>query len=1092
MPTEAEALAEIRSLGSKGAYAEAAQYAATLAPEIRSRPAVALQIARNFLRQGHPIHAEQALAAAVLDDATTGERLILAMEAASLRVYRTVAIRDALDRASAALAAAETASIDAADRAEAERVHIRILLTAATYREVPGDVAAAAQARLLHVAQELDRAGRIDEALAARFTHAERQDDVQGRIAALERFAVTAIDAGRPALAAEAHTLRADMLLGSGGASGEIRALLASAEELYARAGHRHGPIDVARVRARLAVDRELAGLDGLEACVDAYRRVGLHRGVMVTLMDLSPLAHVRGNTAAAAIYRREAMELAEAVGMELSRDTFRMGQIDLLMRSQRYGEAKELAEAALASDLPRWMHAGYELLLGSIYSFLDDVQSASVHGRRALELYDSVGDSDSASDGVQKLASDLSSRGTDAAFDEAESLLAQWTAYDDRRKNAAGSMAKREMRAQLDLLRYRNSAARRGDPALLDRADAALLEAEALAPQLSPREGAQRLGSLQQMRSQVLQTRGDEDGSIAALQAAIAHYDRGGFAMESANCHYLIGVFHLNRSLVDLLANFGVAEEQLRTALAYYDAAGMRGQAADTRYMFALLYRNTAPRVPPDLGAQMLDAALGHLRDAETDADAIRREFDAGGSAVGTQAVKYALAARTRRAGGLAMEILCRIRPDAAEAWRHAQRMKARALVDLLGMSAVPPVRIVAEIESHADAKQLLAHERELAGRVHQAPPDQRPEIREELRRTREQMAGDPRFAEYLELRTGDAVDEADVPRMFGDERCVCVDWVAAGDQLFLLTRRAGEAPQQTLLAAGLRAVQAFVQTNLRADAFRVNLHRTPEVLDELDPLVAPLRDLTSRGELLIFSPTGPLHALPLHALHVDGDALIARNPIVYTPSLTVLRHCLSRAIESVAGPSAALFGDPTGDRADAAELVAYLEERFATKALLGSVITRAAFCQEVAGRRLVHFQGHATHDPAEPLQSYLALSDGRFTARDVFALEGLRADLVTLAACESASMAIAAGDEPLGLIPAFLYAGAASVLATLWKVHQRSAAHLMRLFYDARSAGPSADKARILQASVLELRDSGFSTPYHWAPFVLHGAWR
>lgn len=125
--------------------------------------------------------------------------------------------------------------------------------------------------------------------------------------------------------------------------------------------------------------------------------------------------------------------------------------------------------------------------------------------------------------------------------------------------------------------------------------------------------------------------------------------------------------------------------------------------------------------------------------------------------------------------------------------------------------------------------------------------------------------------------------------------------------------------------------------------------------------------------------------------------------------------------------------------------------------------------------------------------MASYLALADTRLTAREVFALPNLQADLVALAACESAANVIATGDEPLGLIPAFLYAGTNSVLATLWKVQQKAAALTMQLFYDRLLDSQNVvHKAEALRQAMLTVRETpGFESPYYWAPFILNGDW-
>jgi hypothetical protein len=1097
--SEWEAVLAIRRSARTGAYAEAQRYADALSVEMRSHPAIALERARTFLRQGHPIHAEAALAAAALDRATAGECLILAMERASVRVYRYVAIREALATARSALETAAIALIDPADRAEAERVHARILLSAATYREVPRQEWETARDRLPTLAQLLEHAGKIDEALAARIMYAERLEEPDLRDAALAHVADDATEANLPSLAGEAHVLRAEYLLASSAASDEVQSRLGRAETLYRETGHRHGLIDVQRVRAKLAIERELAAPMLLEACLEAYRQVEYHRGTLTVLMDLSQLAHERGDTRQAADYQQQLIDLSGAVGMGLSLDSFRTAQIDLLMRNHNFGAAIELCEAAIATELPAMSRALYEQLLGTAYSFIDDVQAACDHGRNALRMFEGMGDTDSASDAVLKLTSDLSSLRQDDAWDEAEGLLGAWFVRDEARKDINAAVNKQEMIAQIKLERFFFSQTHHGELPLLDDAEAAIASAESLTSRLSKRDAVRRLGNLQQLRGQVYQARGDEEGVIRSWRAAISIYERAAFAMEAANCQYMLGVKYLNRSNEDLLPSFGESEEHLRAAMGYYDSSGMRGQAADTRFMFARLYANASLRVPPDLKTQLLDAALAHLLTGETDYDAVRREFHAGRSVVEVQRGKRALIEKSRRLYDLSMEILCVLRPDPTEAWNRAQRAKARGLTDVLGMSSVPPARVIASIREHQESVGLVTEERELTKRMNQAPPEDRAALGAELQGLWARMAGDPRLREYLELRSGAAIDGADLVSMLTvgpatEHACVCVDWIAAGNRLFLLSVRPGHPPQLTPLTLPLSVVQAFVKDEFAPDVFRLTLRDTPEILRQLDPLVAPLRDLCAPEELLILSPTGPLHALPLHALEVDGDPLIVRNPVVYVPSLSVLRHCLSRRRERTPAPTVALFGDPSGDRPEAARLVAHLGERFGVTPFLQANVTRTAFCDAIAGRDLVHFQGHAKHDLREPLNSYLSLAeDEHLTARDIFGVADFRAELVTLAACESASSFIAAGDEPMGLIPAFLYAGAGSVLATLWKVEQTSAARTMQLFYDTVAETRTTDKARILRRAILAVRETpGFDTPYHWAPFVLHGDWQ
>ncbi len=1099
MISVSEVLKVMRAQVRQGAYREAANYADTFPPEVKNRPLVALERSRAFLRQGHPINAEVALAAANLDLATPGEQLILAIEAAALRVYRYVAISEAIEAAEAAFTEVENTSIDPADRAEAERIHVRIILIAATYYEISPEEGNRGRDRLPTLAQQLERAGRIDEALAARFTYAERLETLTARSEALAKLADEVVKMNRPNLAGEAYSVRAEQLLAVGAPSDEIRAALDTAAALYAETNHVHGSIDVQRIRASLAIERELASPDALEACLEAYQRVDFHRGTLNVLMDLSQLAHDRGDTVTAYAYRRQTIALSENVGMGLARDGFLTAQVDLSMRIHDFGTAIELCQAAIATDPPAMSKAGYEQLMASAYSFINDLDAACTHGRKAIEMFEAIGAIDSASDAIMKLGTDLSSYRREETWNEAEAIMNTWSVKDEKREDFAAMVNKREMIAQIKIERFLYSPMHRGELTLLDEAEQVIEAAEELAHHLPEREAVRRLGNLHQLRGQIYQGREDEERVIQTLRDALAIYQRAGLGMEIASCHYILGVIYLKRANQELMPNFGESENNLGEALTYYDSARNRGLAADTHFMFARLYTNTSILVSQNLSTQMLDAALGHLLNGETDYDAIRREFNAGSSVLDIQRGKRALIHKSQHVYELALEILCLFRPDPTEAWNWAQRAKARALSDVLGMGSVPPARVMSELAKHPNTFSLVLQERELTTRISKVPPENRIPLRQELNTLWERMVQDPQLSEYLELRMGTALDAADLEAMVTEDAeagrpCVCIDWIAVNDRLFLLSLRPGQHPQVTPLPLQLSTVRAFVSNNLAPETFRLTLRDTPELLRELDPLIAPISGLSHPEELLILSPTGPLHALPLHALEIDANPLLERNPSVYCPSLSVLRHCLARRRKGKEMPTAALFGDPNGDRSEAAKLMAHLEQLFETEPLIKEKVTRRAFTEAISGRDFVHFQGHAVHRPNDPLDSYLVFANGNLTAREVFGLPDLRAELVTLAACESAANVIATGDEPLGLIPAFLYAGANSVLATLWKVHQTSAAQTMQIFYDSLTdLDKTIDKAQALRRAMLAVRDtSGFDSPYHWAPFVLHGDWQ
>jgi len=101
-------------------------------------------------------------------------------------------------------------------------------------------------------------------------------------------------------------------------------------------------------------------------------------------------------------------------------------------------------------------------------------------------------------------------------------------------------------------------------------------------------------------------------------------------------------------------------------------------------------------------------------------------------------------------------------------------------------------------------------------------------------------------------------------------------------------------------------------------------------------------------------------------------------------------------------------------------------------------------------------------------------------------------------LSACETGLGGVFPGEGLVGLTRAFLYAGARTVAASLWKVADDPTAELMTRFYGNLRAGQTKDQAlRNAQVALIRLaRPAGsrvdFSSPAHWAAFTLTGDWK
>jgi CHAT domain-containing protein len=175
-----------------------------------------------------------------------------------------------------------------------------------------------------------------------------------------------------------------------------------------------------------------------------------------------------------------------------------------------------------------------------------------------------------------------------------------------------------------------------------------------------------------------------------------------------------------------------------------------------------------------------------------------------------------------------------------------------------------------------------------------------------------------------------------------------------------------------------------------------------------------------------------------------------------------------------------------------------------------------KATLYSRAANCRLLHFSCHGEFDPQVPLASALHLAPGEaLTALDVLEHLHLCCDLVTLSACESGLSRVRRGDELIGLIRAFMHAGAPALVSTLWRVDERSTLILMERFYREIQAGMSLAQAlkraqlhlknltrqealavlthlpnsRVGTSLAEEDKQRIFADPYYWAPFVLVG---
>lgn len=265
------------------------------------------------------------------------------------------------------------------------------------------------------------------------------------------------------------------------------------------------------------------------------------------------------------------------------------------------------------------------------------------------------------------------------------------------------------------------------------------------------------------------------------------------------------------------------------------------------------------------------------------------------------------------------------------------------------------------------------------------------------------------------------------------------------------------------------------------------------PEGLKQLHGwLIAPIRQYIKTAQVIIV-PHGLLHYVPFAAL-TDGHGYFGDEcAITYLPSASILpalRRRIQRAGQRVLTIAQSLAPGLSALRY-ADEEAGSVARLYGAHPLLTGRATRAEFLKRAGAYNVLHIAAHAELNATSPLFSRILLSpdnddSGAIEVREIYGMDLTRTDLVALSACETQLGRQSKGDDIVGLNRAFIYAGASSVIASLWTVDDESTSLLMKALYGHLKHGMS--KAAALQAAQAATRKK-YPHPYYWAAFVLTG---
>lgn len=590
-------------------------------------------------------------------------------------------------------------------------------------------------------------------------------------------------------------------------------------------------------------------------------------------------------------------------------------------------------------------------------------------------------------------------------------------------------------------------------------------------------------------------------------------------------------------RSLGTALAKLGDRRrglEQLAAALAISEDLGEPIGQLWTLYRLAEVESATNP--------------TGALRNLEK-AIAIGQDLRRG---LASDSLRTEFAEGARRLYGLYVELLIE-QGDPVAAFAASEEGRARALLDFLAEAQIdltadagPQLRD----ELQALDERIAWLQNELREAVAAPDAERTSAVREQLelaeqewwrveahireRSPRYRELQVPRLTGVEEVRRALPAGRALLEYWLGEERSYV--FVLAQDVFEVLPLPPAREIRRDVASLRAELVRIGRPEDYVAVAHRVYRQLLGSALDAAGSAGRPI------GELVIV-PDGPLHLIPFEALVTspapagrfqDLAYLLRRASVSYAPSASVLASldgprarggdvaggeleflafaaprydgpvafdCPDSAAGSAALPASSAvrsldLGDLRGAGREVRTIAAPYGERARVYEGSSASESRVKTGPEIGAARRLHFAVHGVACESIPGRSGLLLApdadrgqDGILQTREIFELD-LSADLVVLSACETGLGRLVSGEGVVGVARAFFYAGAPSLVVSLWQVSDRSTALLMASFYEAMDRGD--DKAAALRRAQLELidGDSSHSAPFFWAPFVLLGS--
>lgn len=344
-----------------------------------------------------------------------------------------------------------------------------------------------------------------------------------------------------------------------------------------------------------------------------------------------------------------------------------------------------------------------------------------------------------------------------------------------------------------------------------------------------------------------------------------------------------------------------------------------------------------------------------------------------------------------------------------------------------------------------------------------------------------------------YAEMVTVEPVNFNDLKASIDEKTAILTYWISKNELIIWFIT--GSETSSLSIPVNEKTVSEMVESARKS----IQSNSMDEIRHDLSllysMLIGPFDEKLAHYSDLVIIPNGPLHFIPFQTLmNKRGEYLVQKYNLIYAPSASVYMVCNNRQVK----PGSKFMGMALSDivlenkqglpgtEDEVRKILPLFPENIST---YGTQSTETFVKNNAAGYNFIHFATHGNYNYEQPLYSHLLFSpseedDGRFNVFEVFELN-INASLVTLSACETGLGNISQGDELVGLSRAFLFAGASSVIVSLWAVADYPTSLLMVNFYRYLKNHDLQEALTLAQRDVIKI----YPQPLYWSPFVLIG---